>query len=470
MNKVKIVISLLYKGEFDFEYLNNLIESIKLSLFEKRAVLKSLIVNRKNIASLSSNFNKFQDPYVRNRLLLVDCKFSNKVMDDEQFSLLVDFVLNLPKKARAEFISSMIDVSTVKQLRVLSKIEYLKQSQIFNIIRRAAMFGVIDEFNYLLSFITDDEKIKKLQVLIDYYSKSGVSTNRANEIFEEMSEGYFTSYIKVVPKFDFINEKFNLIDMRYSQEKQDFLYQLILSSIESKRPFSFLRLSDGESYGHSADNQLSLRQENHWWGGGLPPSLRMEIKADYIDACTSINISVLGVPTVYKYIHYITYNNHTPISDYYLLDENVVNRMTFLLKSVKSLINERKLSFDYLCEDQINNVIFNSNSINGLASKSKKVIVISGYKENYIKNMINHDNLIVKEIPTHNLLSNRIDTVSSQLSLPYVYKDIREWINENVTQGDLCLISAGFIGKIFVADSYKKGAVVLDVGQAFKVT
>lgn len=468
MNKVKIVVSLLSKSQFDFEYLNKLIESIKLSLFEKRVILKTLIFERKNITVLSSNFNEFQDPYIRNRLLLVDCKFSNKVMDNDKFSLVVDFILSLTKKSRAELITSMIDVSTVKQLKVISEMESLKQSQIFNIIRRSAMYGVIDEFNHLLYLIKDDEKIKKIQLLIDYYSSSGISVKKANEIFEDINEDYFISYIKSVPKFDFIDEKFNFIDMRYSYEKKEFLYKLIKSSIEKKIPFSFLRLSDGESYGHSDDISLSVRQENHWWGEELSPSLREKIKKDYIEACTSIDINVLGLPTIYKYIHYISYNNHNPIKDNYMLNVNVVNRMTFLLIKVKRLIDVGKVKLDYLCEDQINSVIFNRGFLNDLSSLSKRVVVISGYKDEYIRKIINHNNLLVKEIPTHNLLSNRGDTVTHKYSLPYVYEDIRSWIDDNVTHGDLCLISAGFIGKILISDSFKKGGVVLDVGQAFK--
>jgi hypothetical protein len=52
--------------------------------------------------------------------------------------------------------------------------------------------------------------------------------------------------------------------------------------------------------------------------------------------------------------------------------------------------------------------------------------------------------------------------------LPYVYKELREQIRSTAGPGDLVLVAAGVIGKIFLNDIRERGGVALDVGSSLE--
>ena len=53
---------------------------------------------------------------------------------------------------------------------------------------------------------------------------------------------------------------------------------------------------------------------------------------------------------------------------------------------------------------------------------------------------------------------------NSSQSLPKVYGQIREEIAASIVPGDLVLVAAGIIGKIFLGDAKLAGGVALDIG------
>ncbi|WP_157938669.1 hypothetical protein, partial [Vibrio breoganii] len=310
-------------------------------------------------------------------------------------------------------------------------------------------------------------KAKKLQILSKYYSEGGISQTEVDEGFKNIDEHYFIDFVNLIsPKLKLISNKTNYFDLRYSKNKQMLFLSNIIDRVKIGKKFIFVRLSDGESYGYTNDNELSRRQEVHWWGEVLSEELRNKIKNDFSNAIFTTRFDFLGIPTHYKYIHYIANKNNKEISIKDNLDTNVINRLSFSLFSIIDAYSNERVCVDNFVEDQINNVMFTKENLRVLSKNANRTIVISGYKEKHIHETFNNDSIIVKEIPTHNLLSGSDKTCNSSLPLPYKYDEVREWISSNVKNGDLCFISAGFIGKIFACDALKNGAIVLDIGQS----
>ncbi|MGR5142808.1 hypothetical protein ACQKPX_14120 [Photobacterium sp. DNB23_23_1] len=469
MEKKAIILSLLQDKNIDIKLINNVMSNFNLNKKELSKVLSKFHVSRKNVIERAERYYKFEDMYTKEFLYISLLQFSILSPDDKEVYRIIHFT-NRYGNSASGLISSLISVCSIKQLEIIiDNKKDIKQVHLFKIFKRALQLGDNNLYDIHKDLILEQEKQDKLELVRQYYSPTGISIDNIEIAFSKQTEKYFKDYLELFPSF---NESFPegkcLFDLRYNKMAQRILFRNLIAAVKKQIPFSFVRISDGEAYAFSDCPKLSKRQEVHWWGEELPLELRQEIKSAFNSILDS-KFNLIGMPSPYKFLHYVDYNNNSSIDIPLDMEVKVVNRLAFTTKEIISRVESNSISAEYFTEDQINNVIFNKNSIQRLVRHSKRLIVISGYKSEAIKDKIPHDNIIVKEIPTHSMLKGKTETVKALRPLPFVYKEVNSWIEGNVQPGDLCLISAGFIGKIFISKAFAKGAVSLDVGQSLKV-
>ncbi|MDR5907501.1 hypothetical protein [Franzmannia qiaohouensis] len=271
----------------------------------------------------------------------------------------------------------------------------------------------------------------------------------------DISRQYF-SYVK--PLFGNIESKNNYTDASYSVSKISKLREMILDKIQRRKNLSFIRLGDGEAYGFQnsgyIDSNGYTRQEIHWWGETLPEKKREELQSAFIESLKFCDF--LGVPTVTRLIKDFNLEK----SDIY--EKNTLISRVFCVMTSSPVFFKDKV----IVEDQINLHIFNKGFIEDIFEKADKVVFVSGLDKKKISQWSSDEaKLECLEIPTHRLLRDKGLASSVEGILPNAYQEYLQEIKVLAGPGVVFIVSAGFIGKIFIAEAAKHGSVALDIGQ-----
>jgi hypothetical protein len=267
---------------------------------------------------------------------------------------------------------------------------------------------------------------------------------------------YYSQFLK--PIFDGVPAAQNYTDARYAPSRQEEIRSYILERIRSREACAYIRLGDGECYGFDSDGEFVteeglLRQELHWWGSGLDDALRAELVSRFRD---SIGVaSILGVPTVSRLIR----DFNLIKADAYPVN-SLMCRILAVMKGSAPLLSSR-----LVVEDQSNLFIFNAEFLDKICEQADKVVVVSGLSSDKMADYFSCAKYSFIDIPTHRLLRGEDFASSKEGALPFVYRRYEQEIAALAGPGVVFLISAGFIGKIFIAQAAKNGAVALDVGQ-----
>lgn len=435
---------------------------------ESYRLIMDIMERRTTIMSLASSYKAFNCKYFRILLMLCNYRFRHEDISDDDFEEIVTFI-STNKKLSISVLNRTVpllhNAEQIERIRCGGHLAHLRTA--FNIARRCLEIREFEYYGELVELLDFDKNSKKkLEALYGHYTQS-TTTNDIEKIFSEIEGDYYSDYFSVIKHFwHEIPEDRNFIEMRSDANKFKDLQLKITDNLLKRQAFAFVRLSDGESYGFSDNESLSKRQEQHWWGKILDMELRSKIKEDFRTYLSSTTFDFVGVPTIHKYVHYIGFNN-SGFNSEDELDKKVIHRLSFMNNEIDKVIKEKKFDFDNICEDQINNYIFDLEYFYNLSKSAKRLVVISGYSTQVLEEVTKDFDVekIFIEIPTHNMLKMRGDTVSSELPLPYNYNSIIEHIKGIVSPGDLCLISAGFIGKMFVAECKMQGGVAIDIGQ-----
>lgn len=264
--------------------------------------------------------------------------------------------------------------------------------------------------------------------------------------------------ISIKPHFDQVLIKNNFLDARFSSARLEQLKCLILGKIIDQVGFAYIRLGDGESYGFGENKYIDcaglLRQELHWWGTELDEGLRHELQSKFLAALPRADI--LGVPTVLRLIR-----DFNPTRQDAYERNSLISRLLSVMEGAAPFMSSR-----LLVEDQSNLYLFDNDFIGNVVRLAKKVYVVSGVNSELVEAW-NPDASKVEhiEIPTHRLL--KIGNVGTDVSgiFPHVYQEYIDSLGRLAGPGVVFLFSAGFIGKILIAEVAQKGAVGLDIGQ-----
>ena len=470
MNIDNIILSALKNPDINEKAINQILHCSKMPSLKKLSILNKFLLSRDHVLERAANYHLLEDPFFSTFMKLTYFRWSHKKLSNKDLYAICDYFFKDPPSSKY-LINILINVCVdIDQIQKLHRYGFLfRQQFLFNAINRSFIFNDNTFYNKVQEELIEKSSIIKLELLKKHYSFD--SSYKFYEIyskFEHINERYYSEFLNKIPNFyDDIEDNRNYFYLRSDSDKRKKIYKKLILKLKTKKKFSLVRISDGETYAFTNDNKLNDRQEKHWWGETLDHSLREKIKKDF-HHYLEYKPTMIGMPTPYMFVHYIAYKNNHGISIDRDLHTKVINRLAFIINYMKNEITTDKFKDCLLCENQVNNILFTKDTLFRLAKTASRTVIISGYKSDILKSKLSIKNLIIKEIPTHKLLTSREDTVVSDKTLPYVYQDVLKWIRETVRPGDLCLISGGFIGKMFILESAKMGAVALDIGQALR--
>ncbi len=265
----------------------------------------------------------------------------------------------------------------------------------------------------------------------------------------------------VKPCYDRLRDRLFYMDVRWSRNERGAFFDAVATALRRKTPFSLVRLSDGEgyifgeAYRHFTEIDMKNR-ERHWWREELSEDLRRRILPEIRAAAE--NADVLGIPCVYRFLRDSTDKSSSLLSS--LQGRGLVE--------VLSRVSEYSRDDQLFAEEKCNLPLFNDlQRIYDLASLAERVVVVASVTpEEIVKLFGSLAERLYIQIPTHSRTVGNHKYSSHDKTLPHVYSEIREEITRTVRPGDLVLVAAGVIGKIFLGDAKRCGGVALDVGSS----
>ncbi|WP_152529519.1 hypothetical protein [Aliihoeflea sp. 2WW] len=264
----------------------------------------------------------------------------------------------------------------------------------------------------------------------------------------------------VLPAYDAMRERMIYMDARTNLQVRNDLIEAIATAITGRKPFSLLRLGDGEAYLFDdeglpfteADRRM---RERHWWNCELDAETRTDICVRGKYALRQAD--VVGVPSIHRFVRDYSESSSDLLG-------STANRGI-----VSSLVGFQNLGLNHslVTEDRIHHLVFTPELLAPYLSTADRTIVISSIKRSVVEEAIGRacNRLDVIEIPTHaKTVSNPVFTEAIE-ALPVVISRIAEQLRSvGVGPGDLVLVSAGVAGKGLIGLAKDNGAVALDLG------
>lgn len=261
------------------------------------------------------------------------------------------------------------------------------------------------------------------------------------------------------PCYAYARSRMKFMDVRWSLSERQRFYELIGSLLEQKTPFSLIRLSDREAYMFAdGTHHFTIEDiencERHWWRLQLDQTQRARLTLEMRQAAEQADM--LGIPSIYR-----------------LLRENDTKSRSLLsslqgrgLSEVARVIASGEYAPSAFTEEKCNIPLFSRlEDVRALGRHATRVVLVASSNEQEARRLFASSQALIHiTIPTHSrTLSNDKYAVTDK-SLPEVYTSIRDEILNAVEPGDLVLVAAGIIGKIFVDDAKQAGGVALDIG------
>lgn len=297
---------------------------------------------------------------------------------------------------------------------------------------------------------------------MDYLSgraSPGWSHEKAEELFGTLAPGGAAREFRGIaaPFYDSFRPNMVLMEIRTDHGQIISALDQIRHCLREGRPFSLVRLSDGEGYlfpGHphfSADD--ARNRERHWWDTELPPDLSAQIIERAQKAIAAAD--VIGVPSVYRFIRDTSDTTRA-------LSQSLQGRgLLQVLAGLPSFLSRDVR----LSEDKMNVSLFSDlQTILDLAQHARRTFFVGSVKRDHLPARLSAlAALSTVTIPTHARTAKNERYMPNTTALPLVHDTILGELDD-VGPGDLVLVAGGIVGKIMLGHARKRGAVALDIG------
>jgi hypothetical protein len=218
----------------------------------------------------------------------------------------------------------------------------------------------------------------------------------------------------------------------------------ILEHLSEKKPFSLIRLGDGEGIilynTHSEYIGMWRHVSKRQWGYYVSEDAMKKIRADLENSIK--NATLLGVPT----------NYHNTINDWW--------------KYIGQYLELNNINID-VCSIDIHTDLRNSGLLDSILCEYCGVLhYISGHNlENGFKlKYLNFSNVIGHQIPPEQMYFPCTFTIPHY---PNRFFDLINEIASEKREGQLWLVGGGILGKIYCEEIRKAGGIALDLGHIF---
>jgi hypothetical protein len=260
------------------------------------------------------------------------------------------------------------------------------------------------------------------------------------------------------PAYNALRPRMRFMELRGGNAQSAELLDSIRASLKDRRPFSLIRLSDGEGYlfpdGPHFSPEDRANRERHWWGVELADGLRSQIVTEARAAIATAD--VVGIPAVYRLIR--DYGDAS-----FSMTQSVQGRgLLQVLNGVGATLAPQAL----VAEDKVNVSLFGRHEdLLSLAREARRLIIVgSVLPEHLPTELVGANTVDVILLPTHARTALNGKYHFGAERLPFVYPSLIEELDSRAGPGDLVLVAGGIIGKIFVGSARRKGAVALDIG------
>lgn len=465
-------------AENPINYLNTLTEEIRADPKTIWLAISDLYANSATVLeTLQDGAEGISDSYLRSQI------FIKKVLRTPHSMSLTAFVnlcekcgvnndaLKFVKALKTQLASVAISKLPSRDIEaglenLTLDLDALKHTQKINLIKRKLTSGDDRSADlYKKRFKSSLGEIEKLKISVLENTLSATSSYSYREIEQNFAHIRHQAVIEynrhLRHLYSRIPEKNNFIDARINPEKREGLKRRILSALIDASPFSFIRVGDGESYGFTDNLFLTekayARQELHWWGETLPPHLRQELQSGFRHSLMSANL--IGIPTVFRFCNEISSAADKPVTC-----NSLLARLIAATKNCLESVSDETIYVD----EQSNLFLFDLPFLETLLATARRVVVVSGLSETEMRRLPffrTKDHLQFIELPTHRMLRGHAMGTPIEEILPHCYSRYISFVEQMSAPGVLVLISAGFIGKQFIASAANRGAVALDIGQ-----
>lgn len=263
---------------------------------------------------------------------------------------------------------------------------------------------------------------------------------------------------KVKPTFDNLRPRMQFMDLRSDPNELSGLKNLIREAVVAKKPFSLIRLSDGEGYLFPQRTYFTeedcRNRERHWWGTELPHALESKIVDEARSAIAEAD--VIGIPSVYRFIRDNGEGSHS-------LTHSLQGRgLVEVLAGIGPLASEAAI----FTEDKANVALFaDSGKLDWLTDYAGRIVVVSSIKKDSVSGILGHlPQVEFIEIPTHHKTTLNSKYCTGTEPLPYAYPKIIDVLGRTIRPGDLTFVAGGIIGKILLGHCRQRGAIAIDLG------
>lgn len=312
---------------------------------------------------------------------------------------------------------------------------------------------------------TSSIDILKLKLLGSKLNESSiVSHAQAIVFFQSMiPQEYSDDYEKYVfPKYKSAKKSMAYMDLQWNNKEKERLLSIIEEKIANRVPFSFVRLSDGEGYlfqkdADFFDSKAVVNREYHWWGKELDKFLREKVIK--LNSRVMNEVDLLGIPSIYRFARDISNTKRGLL----LTGGGVTGKG--LLEVLKHVSRNQKSCL--LTEEKANFLLFEDVAVlKRFSSLAKRVVFVTSLKKESIQGLLNIEDVVVVNIPSHFRTYGHPDYICSKNILPYVLEDKIVELENIIKPGDLVFVSAGVAGKVFISIAKQSGAIGIDLGHA----
>jgi len=267
----------------------------------------------------------------------------------------------------------------------------------------------------------------------------------------------------VAPAYEQLRPRMRYMDIRTDARQAEELRGVILGAIGAKKPFSLVRLGDGEAYLFNSDGLPFTEddrcfRERHWWGINLEAGQREALVHRSREAVAEADI--VGVPSIHRFFRDFSERSSN------LLATTANRGIVTSVLGAREVLSTNAL----LTEDRANHIVFRRDCLRQYIEAAERVIFISSVKASRVLELSGDlGEVQVIEIPTHAKTRDNHLYADHPDVLPLVMHELEERLRGMVRPGDLVLVGAGVAGKSFIGIAKKQGAVALDVGGMIEV-
>lgn len=264
----------------------------------------------------------------------------------------------------------------------------------------------------------------------------------------------------ILSKYKSVEKSMAYMNIQWDKKQRSKFIAFITKKIIEKTPFAFIRLSDGEGYLFQDNAQFFNieaieNRERHWWGSVIDENLRKKLIKVNREAIE--HADVLGIPSIYRIMRdFNPTMTHLTEMGGGITGRGLLEVLRYLPEKPKNTI---------LTEEKGNFALFNDiNTIRNLCNVATRVVFVSSVKESTLQLLLQLNNLVTISIPTHHRTQGNTAYCELHDILPKVVDEVIAEMSIKVQAGDLVFISAGVVGKVFIAHAKLIGAISIDLG------